>query len=218
MSNFIFPKEMAKDKAELILRSSGLQLIQAKFFNWDKENIRIEQQENELAKQDFPNGRFGLPVFDIIEFPAHSYTRNDGQVINNARVFLDVALIEVNQSRNIVTTQIQGRNGTVKEYISDNDYDVTIRGVLVSPHSNVPPTKLAQDVYNLSLSPIALDVYSNFLNLFNIFSIVIKDVQFNQIEGTRNAVGFSLVCISDTPFEIQYNEEQTIVRRSGAFF
>lgn len=219
MADFIFPKEVVRDKAELILRSSGLQLITPKFFNFDQNNISIEQAENEAALNDYKAGYFGQPIFDVIEFPAHSYTRpENGEVIKNSGVFLETALIDLNLPKNIVKTQIQGRNGTVKEYIGMDDWQITINGAVISKHANVPPTKEIEDIWKLTQAPIALNIYSNFLNHFGIYSVVIENFASNQIEGTRNAIGFTLTCTSDIPFEIAYNENKTVVTRSRAFF
>lgn len=35
-------------------------------------------------------------------------------------------VISVSQERNIVTTSLQGRDGTIKEYISNGDYGITL--------------------------------------------------------------------------------------------
>ena len=40
------------------------------------------------------------------------------------------AVIEISNTRNIVKTEIQGRDGTVKEFINNGDYQISIKGIL----------------------------------------------------------------------------------------
>jgi len=68
----------------------------------------------------------GTPIFADLRFP-------DDELI------LESVLIEVRQTKNIQRTPVQGRNGTVKEYIADGDYDITIRGVITTPRINSYP-------------------------------------------------------------------------------
>lgn len=224
-NNIIFPsatKENAINKAKLILRSSGLQAVTPKFFAFNTVQMQREQDEEYLATQDLAGDRanyFGQPVFDAIYFPGFKYTDpQTGKEIQNGEVIIDTALFEINIPKNIVKTQIQGRNGTIKEYINDDDAQIKITGMLVGKESNVPPRKLIHDVNELRKAPVTLEVASNFLNYFEIYSLVVESTEFAQIEGTRNAVLFTLNCTSDVPYEIQYNKNQVIVKRSKAFF
>lgn len=223
--NLVFPsvtKENALNKAKMILRSSGLQAVTPKFFTFNYAQMQTEQDEEIITKADLTGDRsnyFGQPIFDAIYFPGFKYTDpQTGKEIQNGAVIIDTALFEINIPKNIVKTQIQGRNGTIKEYINDGDAQIKITGMLVGKESNVPPRKLIHDVNELRKAPVTLEVASNFLNYFEIYSIVVEDAEFAQIEGTRNAVMFTLNCTSDIPYEIQYNKNQVIVKRSKAFF
>jgi hypothetical protein len=123
--------------------------------------------------------------------------------------------MEVTQTRNIVTTSVQGRNGTVKEYISDGDYQISINGVISSKYNNVAPFEsdisYINSVFAMLRANVSIPVASNFLDMFQINSMVVMDYKLNQIEGARNTIGFSMNCLSDTPFEIKYTEKQTSV-------
>ncbi len=212
--DFTVPDRMAANKAKLILKSNATRFITPKFFKVDTDNMTLEQNENEAARLETPayiKSFFGQPVFDIIDIPSFSYIRPiDGVKIVTASQALGTALIEINQSKLIVNTQIQGRAGTVKEYIGLGDYDITITGAMISEHSNVPPRQQMQYLYDVLIAPVPIQVYSNFLDYVRIYTLVVKDFKFNQIEGTRNAVGYTIQCLSDEPFEIQYQEDQTV--------
>ena len=41
-------------------------------------------------------------------------------------VIIKECLVTINQEKNIVATPIDGRKGTIKEYISDGDYQITL--------------------------------------------------------------------------------------------
>jgi len=127
-------------------------------------------------------------------------------------------LIEVNRPKIIVETQVQGRNGSVNEYICDGNYEITITGAVIGKHSNVPPRDEIFRLMEVINAPVSIKIYSNFLDYFQIYTVIIKDHKFTQIEGTRNAVSFTLNCISEEPFEIQYNENQAINKKMTASF
>lgn len=214
MVDFTIPDRLAFNKAKLILKSNTTRFIAPKFFKVDTDNMTLEQNEVENARLETPpyiKSYFGQPVFDIIDIPSFSYIRPiDGVKVVTAAQALGTALIEINQSKLIVNTQVQGRSGTVKEYIGLSDYEVTITGAMISEHSNVPPRQQMQYLYDVLIAPVAINIYSNFLDYVRIYSLVVKDFKFTQIEGTRNAVGYVINCQSDEPFEIQYQEDQTV--------
>jgi hypothetical protein len=201
-------------QAELILKGVGLALVKPLFFRVDRQTMLTEQSEIAMAIIDSnetlsdSRSKFGLPVFDDILFEYLRYTNNDGEIIQIQQFSMGTALCEVTQTRNIVATQIAGRNGTVKEYISDGDYMINIKGVLASQFQNVPPKESVQHLAEFGRAPMEIDVTSNFLAYFGIYTLVIKDLRFNQIEGQRNVIGFELSCMSDTPFEIKASKNR----------
>ena len=54
-------------------------------------------------------------------------------------------------------------------------------------------------------SPFSLDVVSNVLDYFKIYTVVISGYDYEQREGMRNVFDFSINCYSDEPFEIKSN-------------
>jgi len=79
---------------------------------------------------------------------------------------IQTVLFDVDQQRNIITTAVQGRNGTIKEYISDGDYSVTIRGILVDEDPYTYPATQMQELLALLQAPQSLVAVSGFLQLF----------------------------------------------------
>lgn len=205
-NGFLIPlAKEAEGAAKNILKGYGLGLIKPKFFIIDAEKAALESQSYErvdVIGYDKKGGLFGLPVWDTLTLVALPYTDESGKSIPQATLTLDIALFEVTNSRNIVKTQIAGRNGTVKEYMSDGDYQIKIRGSLDSGLQNVPPIKLLNDLRIITECPTSISVNCNFLDYFLINEIVIEEAKIIQNEGARNLVNFELSCISDAPFEL----------------
>lgn len=121
---------------------------------------------------------------------------------SDAGLRIDTVLMDINQQRNIVTTAIQGRNGTVKEYISDGDYQITVRGILVEAGPYDYPAEQVRELLRLCRVQAAVQAVSPFLQLFQIYDVVITDYRLPQLEGYQNLQPFELTCISDTPIEL----------------
>lgn len=113
---------------------------------------------------------------------------------------IDTVLFDVSMSKNIVKTSIPGRNGTVKEYVNDGDYSISIRGILVS--SVEYPIDEVNELTVLLKEKKALIAISPFLQLFGIYEIVVESYRIPQIEGFQNMQPFELECVSDVPIEL----------------
>ena len=144
----------------------------------------------------------GVQVFDQLEFVAPAANPNNNAIYPTVNLIMQTALLEVTMTRNIVKTSIQGRNGTIKEYISDGDYIITVRGAIVAPTNVYPAFDVAQLVNYCQIQD-SIEVHCPFLNSFHVASIVIDSYNIAQKMGYRNMVPFELNCSSDIPLEIQ---------------
>lgn len=114
-------------------------------------------------------------------------------------------LLSVTQIKNVVTTPISGRNGTIKEYINKGDYEIRATGQIVADFGNFFPTAKIREFRRICELEREVVVSSAFLNHFNITTVVIMDFTLNEQAATRNAVPFDLVMVSDEPIEIKVN-------------
>ena len=152
----------------------------------------------------------GTPVLSNIVFRPGSYERN-GQVINFDGLTINTVLITANQSKNIVTTPVNGRNGTVKEYISDGDYVITLNGAIVNETGgDAYPRDDVQRLIELLKVPEALQFTAEFLDLLGSFDLVVTGYDIPQTQGQRNLQLFTINCLSDNPIELQLNEEANL--------
>lgn len=200
---------MANER-NFILRSFGLEHLKAAIYPPGKELESGHTDVSAAVKKDIadldynmttmetgkaPLSMLGTPVFcDMI-------LQNDKK--GDLQLQLVWVLAEVNMQKNIVKTAVQGRDGTVKEYVSDGDYQVTIRGGLFSPFSNAYPKEDMQTLVALLKLNTPLTVISEYLLQFNIYELVVEDYSFSQKEGVQNVQLFEIKTVSDFPIELK---------------
>lgn len=206
-------RQNIENQSKLILKGLGLGLLKPKFYNIDQTKVSKEQEfEDTLG---VTGNLSGMQVFDAVIFkkPAGAGNqtqtfvpdnRNTGQITANDLV-LEVALITATQEKNIVKTSVQGRNGTIKEYVSDGDWQISIRGVIVGELSNKRPSEELKKLDLFRGYNAEIDVISNFLDDLKVYTVVITNVTYEQREGMRNVYDYTLTCLSETPFEIKSN-------------
>lgn len=154
-------------------------------------NIKEEPADKPLDK----GSDLGTPVYSNLEF-----------IDSNEKVLLriDTVLFVVTGTKNIIKTAIQGKIGTIKEYISQGDYSIKVSGSIVSLYPNYYPEEEVKILVGLLEQPNAIPIASNFLLLFGIKNIVI-DPEFTISEklGSRNDVPFEFSAVSDNPEEFE---------------
>jgi hypothetical protein len=169
---------------------------------------RIGLRNIEDLQTDTADGTsyLGTPVYDRLIFQSGSYKTLNDETVNYDELIINTVLLTVNQSKNIVTTSLQGRTGTIKEYVSAGDYTIDIQGIISSDGVTYPEEEV-NVLVSLLNAPTELRVTSNFLNFFNINDIVITDFTINQVRGVRNQQSFSISAISDRVINLEENQE-----------
>jgi hypothetical protein len=154
-------------------------------------------------EQGYGNGDLGLPIMSYFEFLAGAYTpAQGGDPVQYDGVKLTNVLVTITQTKNIVTTAINGRNGTVKEYVSDGDYVISLTGSVVSP-DNIYPTAAVRALRELMSVPASLEFSCPFLEQFDITNVVVTDFDFSETAGTRNMQAFTISLLSDEIIELE---------------
>lgn len=172
-------------------------------------NNKYENQINQQTNIDdgTSNGinyksSLNTPVLTNIQFTGGSYTDSLGNEKTFKTLIFESILVTVSQSKNIVTTSIQGRDGTVKEYIGMNDYSVTINGIITGQNGHYPKDEV-RDLKDMLNAGIAIEVVSWYLQNLDVSTIVVQDYDFSQESGGYSYQKFSINAISDTPQEIK---------------
>lgn len=117
-------------------------------------------------------------------------------------LYFACVLINVAQAKRIVKTEIQGRNGTVKEYIGLDDFQVTVSGIIVNDNGAYPFDQVAALKRTLD-APVPIPVVNPQLNALNIFSLVAEGYDIPQEAGKYSQQPFTINFISDEPIELQ---------------
>lgn len=122
-------------------------------------------------------------------------------------------IIALNIEKNIVTTALQGRNGTIKEYISDGDYNISIDAGISTYTLDYKedfdiayPIDAVAELKKFLSIPEALEVQSDFLEIFGIKSAVVKSFGLQQ-ETHSNRQSINIQMFSDEPYEIKLKED-----------
>lgn len=120
-------------------------------------------------------------------------------------------LISVGLTKTIVQTATVGkkRKGAVLEYITTENYSISIKGVcidLVDP-DKYPADQVASIVELFDIDD-SLDVESNpFLELFGIRKMAFSDIQWDDMVGESGAQKYTITAISDQDFFADLNEK-----------
>lgn len=165
-------------------------------------------------------GSFNLPVFAplIIEVPKKDLLKSTektklGEHLKNSNFLtelfgaaagfrLDGVAISISRSKNIVSTAIQGRDYTVKEFISNGDHEISVEGVLASNGNGYPTAQVVQ-LRKILDSNTSLKVVNALLQKIGIFEMVVTSYEFPSNDGLKNIQPFSFSALSEQPLEIR---------------
>lgn len=141
------------------------------------------------------------PVFSDLDISGGSYIDYTGTVIRYNGIVIPQVLMHAQQTKLIIKTPIQGLSGTVKQYISDGDWMVNVKGLALGGNSRYPAS-LVQALDAILKVGGSLQVNSKYLTQFGIFNLVITDKSFPQAMGKYSQQEFEFNALSDTPIEL----------------
>lgn len=114
--------------------------------------------------------------------------------------------ISISSRKNIVETALAGstRRGTVKELISIEDWQVTIRGIALNFQSKlVYPEDQVKDLRDLYEKNESLEVMCALTNLMGIYRLVITSFELPEMIGIQHAQAYQFTCTSDEDFLLE---------------
>jgi len=216
----------------------GVRLLKTAAFGKAQESLLLREfGVGDLSElQEIPDGitkqsYLGTPILDPFTFNGGSFFAPDDINKETAIPFPDDRgpnglglvipnmIIEVNQTKNIITTPIQGRDGTVKEFISRGDYLITLTGIItgkmdeengaVRDIGNVYPQDDVNKLITICEVPDSLSVTSDFLTPFLKSDegepdtrVVITNYDIPQQIGVRDHQIFTINMLSDNPISL----------------
>ena len=161
----------------------------------DNDRLRLPKSENATTTpNDGIQMRGGTGMVDN----EVAIATGDGKV----EIRITDALIKVEQSKRIVTTQLVNRSGTVKEYMQMGDYEITIDGHLIGEQGKFPYDDLNNILIPLLKRAENLRMASAYTDAFGITEVVLKKATFDQNQMRLfNVMPFRLEFSSDTSYE-----------------
>ncbi len=161
---------------------------------------------------DLPIGisPFGTLVFDSLNVPAGRYTviNTEGvtEIVPYAGIEIQTIVFEASQQKNIVKTQIAGRDGAIKEYISSNDTAITMRGAVVNSLNIAYPRTAVQNLIRIFKVPQQIRVESKFINdILGFEYITFESWNLVTTPGLRNMQAFTATAVNDVSPEADEN-------------
>lgn len=124
--------------------------------------------------------------------------RPDGQ-----QLLLQNAVSSFINKKTIVETPLVNRRGSVKEEISISDWDINVKGLIVSPDDGYPEDDVfaLKELYDLSLALGIQNVRSSLL-MEGDEKVVIRSLKFPEIKGMKNVQAFEMDLVSDYSFSL----------------
>lgn len=158
----------------------------------------------------------GTPVLTEVAISGGRYTRWTGrqqQQLTFPTIRIPAAVVEVSRAKRIVTTQVAGRDGTFKEYIGADDYQVVIRTVLASDSYQYPRDQV-DALKQVENANVALNVSGRALEIHGISRLVIQEARWPSPGNLVNVQPVELICLSDEPLELDITTASSLVQQS----
>ncbi len=162
--------------------------------------VELYQDEDTQYK-----GAFGGPVLIPFVFLASNgtiKTSQGEQNISTDELYLPVVMMEVSGMQDGERTRVNGRDGTVKEVSDLDDYEVSIRGLLLGTDGKYP-TEDADKLSRISQYPLMIEVANPLLNdRLSVYYLALPKLKWIPLEGVEDAQAFELTMYSDTEVEL----------------
>lgn len=118
--------------------------------------------------------------------------------------------VNVSLQKEVVKTALVGRAGTIKEYITDGDYQLSMSVGLVAVDdegriTDQYPERAMAQLREILERPEALEVSSAFLDIFGITHIVVTGFSAKQMTHS-NRQEIEITALSDTEYVIESND------------
>lgn len=117
--------------------------------------------------------------------------------------------VSMSSAKNIVLTQVQGRDFTRKELVSGGDLTYTVSGNIVSDDEGVYPTEAVKRFVKIMQYNGIVDVNFITFGLLGVKKIIIKDFSLGRIDY-KNIQPYSFTCVAVEPDEAITLAQDTI--------
>jgi len=122
--------------------------------------------------------------------------------------WLPYPVISITSRKTIIETPLTERRGTVKELINIQDYDIVVRGFIISATNDFPENDVTtlRTIYEqntaLSIQCPLTDIFLLRPDRSGSDQVVIRAINFPSINGFKNIRPYELHMVSDEPFNL----------------
>lgn len=175
-----------------------------------RPELRAYNLETETADEYDRLSQFGTPLMGTFHIEAYTYQKYD---VNNKLVdftfddfeFPVASIVAFSRKKNTVITPTLGGKGSVKEIMGLDDWQISIKGLIVKDESRVKYTTVKEQQKQLDIiNEIAgsLRITGKIFEEREIHHIVISELKYTQIQGNPNLIQYEIEALSDEDFFI----------------
>ena len=175
---------------------------------WNENLQSLIVESKKVINSDIVNPT-GNNISSLNNSPVYDYLQLKAKVDGKEVTFIDGhAMVRLSRKKNIILTQVQGRDLTRKEYISAGDYELQVSGKIVSPYPDVYPIEDVIKFRKLMEHTDLLGCTSTILNAFNIYNILVTNFDLSQKEGFANVQNYSFSAVFELSSDELIEEER----------
>ena len=180
--------------------------------------LRTEQGTNgsPYYAKDALGTEYFMPVAltfpDVSPLPdspsGNAFSKGDGTLSILKKWNLPYPVISIASRKTIIETPLTERRGTMKELINIQDYEITVKGFIVSGNGEFPENDIItlRTIYeqnaSLSIQCALTDIFLLRPDRSGSDQVVIKELRFPTISGIKNVRPYELLMVSDEPFNL----------------
>ena len=135
----------------------------------------------------------------------------DGQVLDLGKIILsdeteelviDNALVALSIQKNIIETAIAGRDFSVVEIVSAENWQISITAYIINQSGLFPENELIK-LRKFFFKNRALKVVNDYLRMMDIAHIVIKDLTLPDAGGYVNVIPYQITAVNDALIDLE---------------
>lgn len=175
----------------LILHYDDVESVHYDDVKWDKESV-----ESYTIKRKSTLEKIWNPSDEIV----HEVQNHQADPFDTKTVFhIDLTpKVTMSSNKNIIMTQVQGRDFTRKELVSGGDMTYNISGSIVSDDEGVYPTEAVKRFVKIMQYNGIVNVNFITFGLLGVTRVIIKDFSLGTIEY-KNIQPYSFTCVAVEP-------------------
>lgn len=156
-----------------------------------------------------------IPVAQPVKMTTTTYkngTSVDEEVTSDHLVWYDTtALINLSSDKNLILTQVAGRDYSRKELVSNGDLNFSVSGHITSRMPDIYPSSEVQKLRQILQYKGIIEVNNEFLDQWGVTKIVVKSFNFPSSEGNKSIQDYSFEAVGIQP-DVEANVTEDTIK------